>query len=204
MPGANAGGGARRAPTTMTLPNFLTLLRILLIPVLVVLFYLPWPWSGAACAGAFALAMLTDLLDGWLARRLEQETRFGAFLDPVADKLIVSAALVLIVSREQSLVAVAPAMIVIGREIAVSALREWMAQLGRRSLVRVSQLGKVKTVAQAAAIVLMLYHEPVFGFNTNFAGLVLLYVAAALTLVSMTVYLRSAWRHLRPDGGEGE
>jgi len=184
----------------MTLPNFLTLLRILLIPVLVVLFYLPWAWSGAACAAAFALAMLTDLLDGWLARKLEQETRFGAFLDPVADKLIVSAALVLIVSREQTLVAVAPAMIVIGREIAVSALREWMAQLGRRSLVRVSQLGKIKTVAQAAAIVLMLYHQPVAGLDANLAGLALLYVAAALTLVSMVVHPRSAWRHLRPDG----
>ncbi len=185
----------------MTLPNLLTLLRILLIPVLVALFYLPWAWSAAACAGAFVLAMLTDLLDGWLARRLEQETRFGAFLDPVADKLIVSAALVMIVSREQSLIMVAPAMIVIGREIAVSALREWMAQLGRRHLVRVSQLGKIKTVAQAAAISLMLYHEPVLGFDVNRAGLALLYIAAALTLVSMTAYLRAAWRHLRPDDG---
>ena len=180
-----------------TLPNFLTLLRVLLTPVLVVLFYLPWKWGAAACAGAFALAMLTDALDGWVARRLGQETRFGAFLDPVADKLIVSVALVMIVSRDQSLIVAAPAMIVIGREIAVSALREWMAQLGQRKLIDVSQLGKVKTAAQMTAIGLLLYNEPVLGFDTGQAGLVLLYVAAILTLVSMTAYLRAAWRHLR-------
>lgn len=179
------------------LPNFLTMLRVLLTPVLVVLFHLPWAWSGAACAGAFVLAMLTDALDGWVARRLGQETRFGAFLDPVADKLIVSAALVMIVSRDQSLIITAPAMIVIGREIAVSALREWMAQLGQRKLIDVSQLGKVKTAAQMVAISLLLYNEPLLGLDTRQAGLVLLYVAAILTLVSMTAYLQTAWRHLR-------
>ena len=180
-----------------TLPNFLTMLRVLLTPVLVVLFYLPWTWGAAACAGAFALAILTDALDGWSARRLGQETRFGAFLDPVADKLIVSAALVMIVSRDQSLLIVVPAMIVIGREIAVSALREWMAQLGQRKLIDVSQLGKVKTATQMAAIILLLYNEPLLGFDTAQAGLVLLYVSVILTLVSMTAYLRAAWRHLR-------
>ena len=180
-----------------TLPNFLTMLRVLLTPVLVVLFYLPWTWGAAACTGAFLLAMLTDALDGWIARRFGQETRFGAFLDPVADKLIVSAALVMIVSRDQSLLIVVPALIVIGREIAVSALREWMAQLGRRELIDVSQLGKVKTAVQMAAIALLLYNEPLLGFDTGQAGLVLLYVAAILTLVSMTAYLRAAWRHLR-------
>lgn len=181
----------------MLLPNLLTFSRILIIPLLIVFFYLPYQWGGPACAVLFMLAMLTDILDGYLARRFEQQTVFGAFLDPVADKLIISTALVLIVSRDQTLLTTLASIIIVGREIAISALREWMAELGRRSLVAVSFIAKVKTMAQAVAISMMLWYYPIIGLDIHQIGLVLLYIAALLTLISMVGYLKSAWQHMR-------
>ena len=182
----------------MNIPNTLTLLRIALIPVMLVLFYLPYTWARASAAGIFALAALTDLLDGWLARRLDQTSAFGAFLDPVADKLMVSCALVVLVQADPRAALAVASAIIIGREIAVSALREFMAQLGVRSRVAVATVGKVKTMAQMVAIGMLLYGEhrgvsPVYEW-----GYWLLMVAAVLTLWSMGVYLKAAWPDIRP------
>lgn len=176
-----------------TLPNILTILRIILIPVLVVVFYLPGQWMPLLCAAIFGLAALTDWLDGYLARRLKQQSVFGAFLDPVADKLMVAVALVLLVEANSNLFFTVPVAIIIGREIAISALREWMSELGERTTVAVSIIGKVKTTAQMVSILLLLYDAPVGAFPTHQAGLVLLYVAAALTLWSMMIYMLAAW-----------
>jgi len=177
---------------TLNIPNLLTWLRIALIPLIVLVFYLPVPWAGPVSAAIFALAGLTDWLDGYLARKLDQTSRFGAFLDPVADKLMVAAALVLLVDQMGGVLLTAAAIVIIGREIAISALREWMAELGQRGRVAVSGMGKVKTTAQMLAIFLLLYQQPVAGVSLHGAGLVLLYVAAALTLWSMIQYLRVA------------
>ncbi|HHB11737.1 MAG TPA: CDP-diacylglycerol--glycerol-3-phosphate 3-phosphatidyltransferase [Chromatiales bacterium] len=178
------------------LPNALTLLRIVLIPLFVVVFYLPYAWAFPASALLFALAGATDWLDGYLARRLGQTSSFGAFLDPVADKLLVAVALVALVDRHGggSLWLAVPAMVIIGREIVISALREWMAELGKRASVAVSFLGKLKTTVQILAILLLLYHHPLFGLPTHETGLVLLNLAAALTLWSMVYYLMGARR----------
>jgi len=176
-----------------TLPNILTLLRIVLIPVLVVVFYLPTKWSSLLCAAIFGLAAVTDWLDGFLARRLKQQSVFGAFLDPVADKLMVAVALVLLVEAHHNLLFTIPVAIIIGREIAVSALREWMSEIGERATVAVSIIGKIKTTAQMLAILLLLYDTPVGAFPTYEVGVVLLYIAAILTLWSMVIYLRAAW-----------
>jgi len=176
-----------------TLPNLLTLLRIMLIPVFVVLFYLPVSWSNFATTAIFGLAAFTDWLDGYLARRLQQMSSFGAFLDPVADKLIVAAALVMLVQANPTVWFVIPAIIIVGREIAISALREWMAEIGERAQVAVSMIGKVKTTVQMIALLLLLYKSPIGPFPTQEVGMVLLYVAAVLTLWSMVIYLRAAW-----------
>lgn len=178
---------------SMTLPTALTLARIALVPILVVLFYLPFEWARPAAAIAFALGGVTDWLDGYLARRLDQHSAFGAFLDPVADKVMVAVVLVMLVGANPHLWMVLPAMVIIGREIVISALREWMAEIGQRARVAVSELGKIKTVAQIAALLLMLYHAPIGPVPTFLVGLVLLYVAAVLTLYSMVVYLRAGW-----------
>ncbi|HHS84289.1 MAG TPA: CDP-diacylglycerol--glycerol-3-phosphate 3-phosphatidyltransferase [Gammaproteobacteria bacterium] len=179
------------------IPNILTLLRIALIPIFVICFYLPVPWAHAASALLFTLAAATDWLDGYLARRLEQTSPFGAFLDPVADKLMVAAALVLLVehnpTRYAGIYIAIPAIIIIGREIAISALREWMAVLGARTKVAVSYIGKVKTTLQMVAIILLLYRAPVGAVSLVEVGFWLLYIAAGLTLWSMAVYLRAAW-----------
>ncbi|OOZ38511.1 CDP-diacylglycerol--glycerol-3-phosphate 3-phosphatidyltransferase [Solemya pervernicosa gill symbiont] len=177
----------------LNIPNLLTLLRIALIPVFVVVFYLPYSWSNEVTTLIFALAGLTDWLDGYLARRLKQESPFGAFLDPVADKLIVAAALVLLVQAHPTPLLAIPALIIIGREIAISALREWMAAIGERVKVAVMMVGKLKTSAQIGAILLLLYGDSIGPFPTYDAGIVLIYVAAALTLWSMIVYLIKAW-----------
>jgi len=176
-----------------TWPNILTLLRIVLIPVLVVVFYLPGRWIPLLCTALFGLAAVTDWLDGYLARRLKQQSVFGAFLDPVADKLMVAVALVLLVEANHDLYFTIPVAVIIGREIAVSALREWMSEIGERTTVAVSIIGKVKTTAQMIAILLLLYDAPVGVFPTHQVGLVLFYVAAALTLWSMLIYMRAAW-----------
>ncbi len=178
------------------IPNILTLLRILLIPVFVGIFYAPVPWSRLACALVFGVAAITDWLDGYLARRWEQTSPFGAFLDPVADKLMVAVALVLLVQADPRAALALPAAVIIGREIAVSALREWMAELGTRSRVAVSLVGKFKTTAQMIAIILLILGDSLFGIPVYGLGIVLLYIAAALTLWSMLIYLRAAWPSL--------
>ncbi len=174
-------------------PTILTLGRIGLIPVFIIVFYLPVQWAHFATALIFGLASLTDWVDGYLARRLNQTSAFGAFLDPVADKLMVAVALVLLVQGDPSPWLAIPAAVIICREIAVSALREWMAEIGERAQVAVSNLGKYKTTAQMIALFLLLYREPVGAFPTSSVGLVLLYTAAVLTLWSMFVYMQAAW-----------
>jgi CDP-diacylglycerol--glycerol-3-phosphate 3-phosphatidyltransferase/cardiolipin synthase len=176
-----------------TIPNILTLLRIILIPVLVLVFYSPLEWSYQVSAAIFGLAAITDWLDGYLARRLQQLSVFGAFLDPVADKLMVTVALVLLVQDNPSPLFAVPAAVIVGREIAISALREWMSEIGERTKVAVSIIGKVKTTIQMVAILLLLYKLPLGPFPSHGVGIVLLYVAAILTLWSMLVYLRAAW-----------
>ena len=181
---------------TLNLPNILTWLRIGMIPLFIAVFYLPYPWAYPLSALLFALAGVTDFADGYLARKLKQESRFGAFLDPVADKLIVAAALVMLVSEHGGFMLALPAIIIIGREIAISALREWMAEVGSRGKVAVSMLGKLKTTLQLAAIFALLYYQPLWGLPTYEIGLVLLYLAAILTLWSMVGYLRAAFSKL--------
>ncbi|EKE78003.1 CDP-diacylglycerol--glycerol-3-phosphate 3-phosphatidyltransferase [Gallaecimonas xiamenensis] len=181
----------------MTIPNLLTLFRLLLIPIFLVVFYLPYFWAHYAAAFVFWLAAITDWLDGYLARKLQQSTPFGAFLDPVADKVMVTAALVLIVQHFQSLWITVPAVIMISREIVISALREWMAELGKRSHVAVSWIGKVKTTAQMLALIGLVSGWQPFVF----LGMPLLYVAVVLTLWSMISYLAAAWKDLWSKAG---
>jgi CDP-diacylglycerol--glycerol-3-phosphate 3-phosphatidyltransferase len=185
---------------TYTIPNILTLLRIALVPVFVVVYWLPYAWAPVWAAWIFIIAGVTDWLDGFLARRLEQSSSFGAFLDPVADKLIVTTALVLLVGDHKiqasvfsSILFAITAAVIIGREITVSALREWMAELGKRASVAVSLVGKSKTLLQMVAITMLVYKYKFMGMPTIIVGEWLLYLAAALTLWSMFVYMRSAW-----------
>ena len=158
----------------MTIPTLLTLLRIALIPVLIIVFYLPYGWVPIASAMVFSLAAITDWLDGYLARKLKQVSAFGAFLDPVADKLMVATALVLIVQDMPSAWIVVPAVIIIGREITVSALREWMAEIGASSAVAVNNLGKIKTAAQMTALIMLLFKYPLFTLPILEIGIVML------------------------------
>ncbi|MGR8933119.1 MAG: CDP-diacylglycerol--glycerol-3-phosphate 3-phosphatidyltransferase [Gammaproteobacteria bacterium] len=175
------------------IPTHLTLLRIALIPLLVVVFYLPWIYSNIACTAIFLIAAITDWLDGYLARKMSQETQFGAFLDPVADKLMVAMVLVLLVQKQPSIYLAIPAAIIIGREITIASLREWMAEIGQRKKVAVSSIGKWKTTAQMTAISCLLFQEDLFGLPINDIGLILLFVSAILTLWSMVNYLRAAF-----------
>jgi CDP-diacylglycerol--glycerol-3-phosphate 3-phosphatidyltransferase len=179
------------------LPNTLTWLRISMIPAILALFYLPYWWADPAACAAFALAGITDTLDGYYARKLGQTSRLGAFLDPVADKLIVAAALVLIVSKDPRWFVVIAAVVIIGREIAVSALREWMAEIGARGRIKVSNLGKYKTIMQIVGLSLLLFRRDLFGIPIYTLGLVLTAVATVLTLWSMISYLNLAWPELR-------
>jgi CDP-diacylglycerol--glycerol-3-phosphate 3-phosphatidyltransferase len=179
------------------LPNTLTWMRILMIPAILVLFNMPYWWKDPAACAAFALAGITDSLDGYYARKWGQTSRLGAFLDPVADKLIVAAALVLIVSKDPRWFVVIAAIVIIGREIAVSALREWMAEIGARGRIKVSIWGKYKTIMQIVGLSLLLYRRDLFGIPIYKLGLVLTGVAAVLTLWSMILYLRLAWPELR-------
>lgn len=179
----------------LTVPTMLTLLRIALVPVLVLFFYLPVPWSNLACVIIFVAAAITDIADGAIARSTGQTSRFGAFLDPVADKIMVSTALVLLVQRQETYQAVfaIAAAIIIGREITISALREWMSEIGESARVQVSWVGKTKTVFQMTAIGFLLYSNDLWLIPVSLVGEILLYTAAALTLWSMWTYLRSAW-----------
>ncbi|MDK2776528.1 MAG: CDP-diacylglycerol--glycerol-3-phosphate 3-phosphatidyltransferase [Pseudomonadota bacterium] len=179
----------------MNLPNILTLSRIVMIPLMVISFY----WFGdkgkVVAAVLFALAAVTDWFDGYLARRLNQTTPLGAFLDPVADKLIVAVALVLLVEHFATIWLTVPAAIIVGREIVISALREWMAELGKRANIAVNYIGKVKTAAQMGSITVLLGGGD-FPWLVDL-GYIALYAAAVLTLWSMTVYLKAAWPELR-------
>jgi cardiolipin synthase len=182
----------------------LTWARIGMVPLVVGIFYLPDGWIApsskniTACV-LFTLAAITDAFDGYLARRYDQATRLGAFLDPVADKLMVCAALVVLLWLER--VDALVALVIIGREIAVSALREWMAQVGAASRVAVGPLGKIKTVSQMIAIPVLLFHDPLFGvFDVRPVGTALIYLAAVLTIYSMFNYLKLAWPHLDEPG----
>ena len=187
----------------MNIPNLLTWLRIVLIPLMVGIFFVPDAWAdpsekNQAATFVFVLAAVTDWLDGWLARKLDQQSSFGAFLDPVADKLMVAAALVVLVQlgRCHSVAAI----IIIGREIAISALREWMAQIGRSKSVAVNALGKIKTIVQMIAIPLLLFHDNFLGlFEARALGDWFIWGAAVLTLVSMGYYLRAALPLLRAE-----
>lgn len=183
----------------MTIATYLTLLRIGLIPIFIIVFYLPFKWVHIASAVIFSLAAITDWLDGYLARRFDQVSTFGAFLDPVADKLMVAVALVLLVQAHPTPLLAIAAAVIVGREIAVSALREWMAEVGKSSKVAVNMMGKVKTTLQMAAIIMLLYHEPLWNIPIFTLGIVALYVAAGLTLWSMIKYLVRAWPSLNDE-----
>lgn len=194
-----------KPPFKMNVPMALTWARIAMIPLVIGIFYLPESWLAPAwvnriAAVVFVVASVTDALDGFLARRYEGwATPMGAFLDPVADKLLVSAALVALVGLERCDMAIA--MIIIGREITVSALREWMAKIGESGLVKVNWFGKFKTIAQMTAITCLLWHDPFMGVNVQLAGELLILVAAVLTIYSMYVYLRAAVPFFKKNGG---
>jgi CDP-diacylglycerol--glycerol-3-phosphate 3-phosphatidyltransferase len=190
-------------PIALNIPMALTWARIAMIPLVVGIFYVPdswYPahWKNATACWLFVLAAVTDAFDGWIARKYGMVSRLGAFLDPVADKLMVSAALIVLISlgRVDDFVA----LVIIGREIAVSALREWMAQIGKSSSVAVNSLGKIKTIAQMVAVPMLLFHDRLFGLiDVHLIGTLLIYVAAVLTVYSMLIYLKLAWPHLNDD-----
>lgn len=186
----------------LNLPILLTLSRIAVIPVFVLVYYLPVDWSNLVCTWLFIIAAITDWADGHIARRYGMTSRFGAFLDPVADKLMVAVVLILLVDRNPTgfgaIWLAIPAVVIVGREITISALREWMAEVGQQAKVAVSFIGKIKTVAQLVALPFMIYREDLFGvIPVVEIGFVLLYVAAILTIWSMALYVRGAWPALK-------
>ena len=189
---------------SFSIPMALTWARIAMIPLVVGIFYLPdaWlapHWQNVTACWIFILAAITDALDGYIARRYGAVSKLGEFLDPVADKLMVSAALIVLIAlgRVDSLVA----LVIIGREIAVSALREWMAKIGKSSNIAVNSMGKIKTIAQMTAIPMLLFHDRLFGvIDLHLIGTLLIYVAAVLTVYSMLIYLKLAWPHLNDRG----
>jgi|ERR1700733_9018754 len=178
-------------------PNLLTLARIAMIPVVMLVFFLPYTWSPPVTCLIFALAGITDWLDGYLARRFNQSSAFGKFLDPVADKLMVTTALLLLLSDDPRLWLTLAVIVIVGREITISALREWMAEMGRPQHVAVSYIGKVKTTVQMLAIGLMLFQYPLGPVDIYGLGVGMLVVAAGLTLWSMFMYLLAAWPELK-------
>ena len=177
----------------VTLPTAVTLFRIVLIPLFVLVFYLPFSWANIVATAIFALASFSDWVDGYLARTMQLESSFGAFLDPVADKLMVVVVIVLLVEAHPSIYVALPSVVIVAREISISALREWMAQLGASTTVKVSFVGKTKTVAQMLALGFMIFSEPLLGLPIFQIGLAIYYLAAILTIVSMIIYLRAAW-----------
>ena len=182
----------------------LTLLRIAAIPVVVVCFYSPLDYARPLAAILFGLAAITDMIDGWVARKYGQMSRFGEFLDPVADKLMVAIVLVMLVQAQSSWFEDVIAMIIIGREITISALREWMATIGERANVKVDITGKIKTTLQMFGIAFMVYRNDLFGIPIYTIGFVLLVLAAIMTIWSMVVYLRAAWPFIMADSGDDE
>ena len=183
----------------LNLANILTLLRIAAIPVVVICFYSSIPYARPIAAVLFGLAAITDWIDGWVARKYGQTSRFGEFLDPVADKLMVSIVLVMLVQADSGWFEDIIAMIIIGREITISALREWMATIGERANVKVTMAGKVKTALQMFGIAFMVYHNDMFGIPIYTLGFALLVLAAIMTIWSMLIYLRAAWPFIMAD-----
>lgn len=183
----------------LNLANLLTLFRIAAIPAVVICFYSPIPDARPIAAIIFGIAAVTDFIDGWVARSFNQTSRFGEFLDPVADKLMVAIVLVMLVQAESGWFEDIIAMIIIGREITISALREWMATIGERANVKVSAAGKVKTTLQMFGIAFMVYKNPMFGVDMYKFGFVLLVLAAIMTIWSMIIYLRAAWPFIVSD-----
>ena len=189
----------------LNIPNTLTLILIGFIPVIILMFYLPYDWARPMSAWLYFVACITDLFDGYLARKLNQTSALGEFLDPVADKLIVAVALVLLAAAQPdpsatemtNFIIVIGSIVIIGREITISALREWMAELGQRSSVSVSMLGKVKTAAQMWAIGFLLHRDDWYGIPTHTVGIVLLIIASILTLLSMFIYLKAAFKVMK-------
>lgn len=182
----------------INIPTLLTLSRIAVIPVFVIVYYLPFHAANVVCTVLFIVAAITDWLDGYIARKYSMMSRFGAFLDPVADKLMVTVVLILLVDKNPThypdIFLTVPAIIIVGREITISALREWMAELGEQGKVAVSYIGKVKTTAQLVALPMLIYREPLFGtIPVVTIGFFLLYLAAILTIWSMFVYIRASW-----------
>jgi CDP-diacylglycerol--glycerol-3-phosphate 3-phosphatidyltransferase len=188
----------------LNLANILTLLRIAAIPVVVVCFYSPLDYARPLAAILFGLAAVTDMIDGWVARKFGQMSRFGEFLDPVADKLMVAIVLVMLVQAQSSWFEDVIAMIIIGREITISALREWMATIGERANVKVDITGKIKTTLQMFGIAFMVYRNDLFGIPIYTIGFVLLVLAAIMTIWSMVVYLKAAWPFIMADSGVEE
>jgi cardiolipin synthase (CMP-forming) len=183
-------------------PILLTWARVIAIPLLVAIYYSPFgaldeTLRNNLAAGLFILAAITDWFDGFLARRWNQTSAFGAFLDPIADKLLVTACLIVLVHEKQAHGLIA--LIIIGREIAISGLREWMSSIGARAAVAVNNLGKYKTAAQMSALPMLLLNRTVFGFDFHLIGTWLLYVAAVLTVISMVVYLKAAWPTIKAN-----
>ena len=187
----------------LNLAILLTLFRIAAIPAVVICFYSTIPNARPIAAVLFGIAAVTDFIDGWVARRFNQTSRFGEFLDPVADKLMVAIVLVMLVQAQSGWFEDVIAMIIIGREITVSALREWMATIGERANVKVGMAGKIKTTFQMFGIAFMVYKVPLFGLDMYTAGFVLLVIAAGLTIWSMFVYLKAAWPFIVSDQDEG-
>ena len=188
----------------LNLANFLTLARIAAIPVVVICFYSPIEYARPIAAILFGLAAVTDMIDGWVARKYGQMSRFGEFLDPVADKLMVAIVLVMLVQAQSHWYEDVIAMIIIGREITISALREWMATIGERANVKVDITGKIKTTLQMFGIAFMVYRNDLFGIPIYTIGFVLLVLAAVMTIWSMVVYLRAAWPFIMADEPKGE
>lgn len=181
----------------ITIPTALTLFRILLLPVMVIVFFAPFRGANVAAAAIFIAAAITDWLDGFIARRWNMGSAFGEFLDPVADKLMVAVTLFLLVQENPTPLMAVTSAVIVGREISISALREWMAEIGQRAHVRVAMLGKVKTVLQIVAIVVLLYQHDLEGLRFFRVGETLLVIAAVLTIWSAIVYVRAAWPILR-------
>ena len=182
---------------TLTIPTILTLFRILSLPILVIVFYLPYAWTNLAATTVFTVGALTDWLDGYIARRYGMYSAFGVFLDPVADKLAVTITLFIVVQAHPTIFLALLAAIIVGREITISALREWMAEVGAKGKVKVAGIGKIKTIVQMTALAMLLYQADILGIPIFLIGETLLAVAAALTLWSGFLYIRAAWPDLK-------
>ena len=180
----------------MNIPMLLTLIRLLAIPVIIVCYFLPFPWMHPLAAAIFIIAAFTDWLDGYLARSLSQQTEFGAFLDPVADKLLISTVLTMVIAKYSGKLLSIPGVIIVGREIAVSALREWMSDLGKRPSMTVTFISKLKTALQMIALILLLGYVRHMPSILRYSGFIFLYMAAIMTLWTMIIYLKIAWPHL--------